>query len=85
MRSRGGFRLFAREAENDNNSKGKSMIIPGGPFQRKNAELITDCDGVIIEGKTIFFAKDGRTIFQIGEDERDLRHVYDLLRRKRKT
>lgn len=61
------------------------MIIPDGWFQGKNAELIANCDGVMIERETIFFVKDGRTIFQIGEDEQNLRHVYDLLRQRGQT
>ncbi len=59
------------------------MIIPDGPFQGKEAELFADVDCVRIVGEIDFLVKkDGRIIFPIDYDERDLRHIYDLLRKR---
>ncbi len=56
------------------------MIIPDGPFKGKEAELITECDHVRIEGEAGFCMKEGKLRFYMDYDERDLRHIYDLLR-----
>jgi hypothetical protein len=65
------------------------VIIPDGWFRAKNAELKSTADGdwVLIEGQTEFRYKDGKiAALPEGHDERDLRHVYDLLReRERKA
>lgn len=65
------------------------MIIPDGWFGGKNAELKSTADGdwVLIEGETEFRYKNGEiATLPEGYDERDLRHVYDLLReRERKA
>ena len=61
------------------------MIIPDGPFQGKEAILTTGCDCMLIKGETGFRVKDGKITFEIGYDERDLRHVYDLLRKREQT
>jgi len=60
------------------------VIIPDGPFQGKRAELKATAAGdcVRIDEETEFCAKDGHINFPIDYDERDLLHVYDLLRRK---
>lgn len=65
--------------------RGRNVIIPDGWFRGKNAELKSTADGdwVLIEGETEFRYKDG-TIATLpeGYDERDLRYVYDLLRKR---
>jgi hypothetical protein len=58
---------------------GESMVIPSGRFQDRQAMLIVGCDCVVIEGEIVFCVKDGKIVFPLGCDERDLRHVYDLL------
>jgi len=58
------------------------MIIPDGRLQGKEAILIVGCDCVLIEGEIGFCVKDSRFIFSTDYDERDLRHIYDLLREK---
>lgn len=59
------------------------MIIPDGPFKDKRAELKATAEGdcVRIDGETEFCVKDGHIVFPIDYDERDLLHVYDLLRK----
>jgi hypothetical protein len=58
------------------------MVIPEGRFQGKAAILTVGCDCILIEREIGFCVKDGKIIFPTdGYDERDLRHVYDLLRR----
>jgi len=63
------------------------MIIPDGPFQGEEAELKATAAGdcVRIKGETEFCVKDGKITFKIGYDERDLRYVYDLLRKREQT
>lgn len=60
------------------------MIIPDGPFQGKRAELKATAAGdcVRIHGETDFCVKEGKITFPVDYDERDLLHVYDLLRKK---
>jgi len=60
------------------------VIVPDGPFQGKQAELKATAAGdcVRIDGETEFRVKDGRIVLPIDYDERDLLHVYDLLRKK---
>lgn len=58
------------------------MKIPDGPFQGKDAVLVLNCDCVLIEDETGFCVKDGELKFPMGYDERDLSHIYDLLRKK---
>jgi len=64
------------------------MIIPDGPFRGRKAELRTTKEGdwVRIEGESQFCVKPNDQItFEIGYDERDLRPVYDLLRKRERT
>ena len=42
-------------------------------------------DWVRIDGETEFCLKYGRLTYEIGYDERDLRHVYDLLQKREPT
>lgn len=58
------------------------MIIPDGPFQGKEAILTTNCDCVLIKGEAGFCVKDGKIVSEIDCDQRDLQHVYDLLRKR---
>jgi hypothetical protein len=58
------------------------VIIPDGPFKDKEAELTIGCDWVQIEGETGFCMKEGKLKFSVNYDERDLRHIYDLLRKE---
>jgi endo-beta-N-acetylglucosaminidase D len=58
------------------------MIIPDGPFQGKEAILTTSCDCVLIKGEAEFWVKDGKIVSEIDYDQRDLQHVYDLLRER---
>ena len=84
-RRREGSRLAAWTVQTTAEGSWKnSMIIPDGPFCGRKAELKTTAAGdwVRIDGETEFCVKDGRIGFEIGYDERDLRHLYDLLRKR---
>lgn len=61
------------------------MIIPDGPLQGKEAILTRDCDCVLIKGETGFCVKGGKIISEIDYDQRDLQHIYDLLRERERT
>jgi hypothetical protein len=63
------------------------MIIPDGPFKDKKAQLKTTPTGdwVRIAGETEYCVKGGKITFEKGYDERDLRYVYDLLRKREQT
>jgi hypothetical protein len=72
----------------DSPSRKNKMIIRDGPFQGRKALLTTTLEGdwVRIEGEEseveFRVGKDDKIIFPIDYDERDLRHVYDLLQKR---
>lgn len=59
-----------------------AMIIPDGWFRGKKAVLRSTAEGdwVRIEGETEFDVTDGKISSETEYDQRDLQHVYDLLR-----
>lgn len=59
-----------------------AVIILDRWFRGKKAELKSTAEGdwVRIEGETEFCVKDGKIISETEYDQRDLQHVYDLLR-----
>lgn len=80
-------RRASKKRHNRNTPTTKSLIIRGGSFEGKKAELRADAAGdwVRIAGETVFCVKDGHIKwdpFLIDYDERDLLYVYELLRKK---